>query len=318
MRTRILHMGAALLFITLAATAYAQSDACSDGDICVGVLRGPTAVAFSPLIEAQSTGSPATLADGTPVSIALFPTPNELIAAYVSGRVDAATLPSNAAAVLSGRGLPIEVSATFLWGVLYVVGPAGEELEDVRGEVETIGRGATPDFVFRYILEEQGLADQISPSYGFAQVELSQLLIAGRERYGVLPEPFVTRVLRENEELGIVADLQRRFEALTGLGMPQTFLVARPDGDVPAQLAGILEGSAAVVLGDPAAAGATVEALGIGLDAETVIDALPRLNLRVEGARESEAELRRYFEILYSFAPQSVGGALPSDEFYGE
>jgi NitT/TauT family transport system substrate-binding protein len=275
-------------------------------------------VAFAPLIEAQSRGEGALLADGTPVTIAVFPTPPELIAAYASGRVDAATLPSNAAAVLSARGQSIQVAATFLWGVLYVVGPRGEALESIRGEVETVGRGATPDFVFRFVLAEEGLADQITPSYGFAQVELSQLLIAGRERYGVLPEPFVSRVLRENRDLGVVADLQARFFSATGMGLPQTVLAVRPDGNRGEQLYQLLMQSAQTVIADPAAAAATVEALEIGLDAETVIDALPRLHLRVESGRESEQALRAYLEILYSFAPQSVGGSLPAPSFYGQ
>ncbi len=316
MRSRFFPIVLSLVLAT-AAPLFSQHSPCSPDAYCVGVLRGPTAVAFAPLIEDASMGRPATLSDGRAVEIAAFPTPNELIGAYVAGRVDAATLPSNAAAILAGRGLPIEVSATFLWGVLYLVGPAGERLSEVAGEVETIGRGATPDFIFRYILREEGLSERVVPSYGFAQVELSQLLIAGRERYGVLPEPFVTQVLRQNPALGIVADLQQLFRRHAGVPLPQTVLVARPQPSVSEELVAILAGSVSEVLDSPVDAGATVETLGIGLDAATVVEALPRLNLRVESAADSEAALRRYFEILFSFAPEAVGGALPEDSFYG-
>ena len=278
----------------------------------IGVLRGPTAVAFAPMID-----DPPTLDDGRTVEVVTFPTPPNLIAAYLGGEVDAATLPSNAAAQLSGRGAPVQVASTFIWGVLYVVGPAGDALDDLDGEVHSIGRGASPDVVFRYVLEQEGLAGQIEVAYGYAQVELSQLLIAGRVQAGVLPEPFVTRVLAENAELGIVADLQERFAEHAESGLPQTTLVVRPADDAGAELVALLGESVAEVLADPEAAATLVAGLGLGLDEDTVRASLPRLNLRVESAGESRGALERYLSILYEFEPASVGGSLPGDAFYG-
>ncbi|MFW6293954.1 MAG: ABC transporter substrate-binding protein [Spirochaetota bacterium] len=278
----------------------------------IGVLRGPTAVAFAPLIDETPV-----LEDGRGVEVVTFPTPPNLIAAYLGGEVDAATLPSNAAAQLSGRGAPVQVAATFIWGVLYVVGPAEVTLDELGGEVYSIGRGASPDVVFRYVLEQEGLADEIEVAYGYAQVELSQLLISGRVDAGVLPEPFVTRVLAENEDLGIVADLQERFAEHAESGLPQTTLVVRPGDDATAELVDLLDGSVEAVLADPEASATLVAGLGLGLDEETVRASLPRLNLRVENAAESRSALERYLSILYEFEPASVGGSLPGDTFYG-
>ncbi|MFW5684265.1 MAG: ABC transporter substrate-binding protein [Spirochaetota bacterium] len=286
---------------------------CAQEPYRVGVLRGPTAVAFAPLIEdAPRLGGDQVL------EIVTYSTPPNLISAYLAGEVDAATLPSNAAAQLFGRGAPVEVASTFIWGVLYLVGPKGVEIHDLSGPVHSIGRGATPDVVFRYVLEEEGLTNAIAVEYGFAQVELSQLLIAGRVSAGVLPEPFVTRVLAENDTLGVVADLQKLFEEHAGVGMPQTVLVTRPADRNAHAVVALLEESVERVLADPEAAGALVSDLGLGLDRETVVSSLPRLNLRVETAAESEPALRSYLRILHEFEPASVGGSLPADEFYGE
>ncbi len=279
----------------------------------LGVLRGPTAVAFAPMID-----QPVRLDDERAVEVRIYPDPPALIAAYLGGDVDAATLPSNAAAQLSGRGVPIEVGATFIWGVLYVVGPRDLSLGELRGPVHSLGRGATPDIVLRYVLEQEGLADRIRVEYGFGQVELAQLLIAGRVVAGVLPEPFVTRVIRLNPEVGIIADLQERFAAHADAGMPQTVLAVRPGGDVTSELVGLLRASVARVLADPDRTARLVARLELGLDEVTVRESLPRLNLRVEGASESRDALRRYFAILYEFEPASVGGRLPPPQFYGE
>jgi len=277
----------------------------------VGVLRGPTAVAFAAMIDA-----PPSLG-GRPVEVVTFPTPPNLIAAYLGGEVDAATLPSNAAAQLAGRGAPVEVASTFIWGVLYVVGPAGKALDELSGPVHSIGRGASPDIVLRYVLEEEGLSDQLSVEYGYAQVELSQLLIASRVRAGVLPEPFVTRVLAESSDLAIVADLQALFREHADSELPQTVLVTRPGDDYAEALVDTLEESVEWVLGNPEASARLVASLGLGLDEQTALSSLPRLNLRVERAERSEAALRRYLGILYEFEPAAVGGRMPPDGFYG-
>lgn len=279
----------------------------------VGVLRGPTAVAFAPVFS-----SSAELVDGRPVEIVAYPDPSSLIAAFISGEVDSASLPSNAAAQLSGRGVDVEVAATFIWGVLYLVGPADTELEELRGAVHSIGRGASPDILLRYILDQEGLTARIRVAYGYAQVELAQLLIAGRVHAGVLPEPFVTRVLRENPELGIVADLQELFQTHADSGVPQTVLVVRPRDPAASEITELLRESVADVLASPERSAKLVAELGLGLDEATARSSLPRLNLRVESGRESRPALERYFGILYDFEPASVGGQLPPAGFYGE
>ncbi len=279
----------------------------------IGVLRGPTAVAFAPMIHGSMRR-----VDGRAVEVVAYPDPPALIAAFIGREVDSATLPSNAAAQLSGRGVGVEVAAAFIWGVLYLVGPAGTQLADLRGPVHSIGRGASPDIILRYILEQEGVTDRIRVEYGYAQVELSQLMIAGRVNAGVLPEPFVTRVLRENPELSIVADLQERFEAHADSGVPQTVLVVRPGDPMAAGIAELLRDSVTDVLADEERTGRLVAELGIGLDEQTARSSLPRLNLRVESARESRPALERFYEILHDFEPASVGGQLPPPAFYGE
>ncbi len=306
----MMHKGSRLILLLLAASIMPVF---ADSAYRVGVLRGPTAVAFAPLFD-----SSIELADGRPVEIAAYPDPPSLIAAYIGGEVDSATLPSNAAAQLSGRGVEVEVAATFVWGVLYLVGPAGTGLGELRGPVHSIGRGASPDILLRYILDSEGATERIRVEYGYAQVELAQLLIAGRVDAGVLPEPFVTRVLRENHDLGIVADLQERFQAHADSGVPQTVLVVRPGDPVASEITDLLRDSVADVLADPDRTAELVAGLGLGLDEATARSSLPRLNLRVETAHESRPALERYFGILYEFEPASVGGQLPPVGFYGE
>ena len=288
----------------------------------VGVLRGPTAIAFAPMIADPPTMS------GRPLEIEVFPSPDVLVARIISNDLDAAAIPSNLAVQLYNRDIQLEVVATFIWGVLYVVGPAGltagarpadQSLAELSGrEVYVPGRGATPDLVFRYLLDREGTAD-VSVRYGFSQVEISQLLIAGRAEFAVLPEPFVTRVLSATQDRVVVADLQAEWREATGQDMPQTVLVAVGTAE-PRERVALFEAlgrSVGEVTGEPSVALSNVETLGLGLDTATAVSALPRLNLRVVSGRESRSALERYFDVLRGFDPASIGGSLPGADFYG-
>ena len=123
--------------------------------------------------------------------------------------MDAATLPSNIAAQLWNRDVDVKITATFLWGVLYIVGTDPESgIPGLAGrQVYSLGRGSTPDLLLRYLLGTEGIDPEadLTIAYGLGQIELSQLLIAGRIDAAVLPEPFVTRTLSANEDIGVIA-----------------------------------------------------------------------------------------------------------------
>ena len=301
--------------VQVAAQTATRTAAHDPEPVRIGVLRGPTAVAFSPLIR-----DPATLPDGRSVELEIFPSPQVLLPRLISGDLDGATIPSNVAAQLYNRGVPIEVSATFLWGVLYLVGSDEiESIDDLAGRaVHSPGRGATPDLVLRYLLEEHNLDGQVEVVYGFDQVEISQLLIGNRIDAAVLPEPFVTRVLGQSDTSHVISDLQAEWSAATGHRMPQTVLVVVPDTDASAGLRDLLGRSVEAILESPGRYADVVGTLDIGLDAATTLQAIPRLNMNVVSGPESRQALETYFETLYRFEPASIGGSMPDEAFYGQ
>jgi NitT/TauT family transport system substrate-binding protein len=290
----------------------------------VGVLRGPTAMAFAPLISDDTS-----TVNSRPLEFEIFPSPDVLVARIIAGDIDAAAIPSNLAAQLYNRGIDLQVVGTFIWGVLYIVGPpdaltgsAGDPspLARLSGrEVYAPGRAATPDLVLRYLVSRAGLEAAVSVRYGFSQVELAQLLIAGRLDFAVLPEPFVTRVLQATADRVVVVDLQEVWREETGREMPQTVLVTvGPIGaETQTALREALRGSVAELTSNPEVALAGVESLGLGLDTQTAVAALPRLNLRVESGTESRESLEGYFSVLEQFDQAAIGGSLPDAKFYG-
>jgi NitT/TauT family transport system substrate-binding protein len=61
-----------------------------------------------------------------------------------AGEVAVGMLPANVAAQLYNRGVPIQIGAVTLWGLLYVVGPEGlvDDWSDMAGKtLQSIARG---------------------------------------------------------------------------------------------------------------------------------------------------------------------------------
>ena len=70
----------------------------------------------------------------------------------ISGEIDIAVVSTNLAATLYNKGWIINWRHPAC-GRLYIVGnEKTEDLEELRKEIYTMGRGLTPDIVLRYIL----------------------------------------------------------------------------------------------------------------------------------------------------------------------
>jgi NitT/TauT family transport system substrate-binding protein len=285
-------------------------------ELVIAALRGPTGVGIAPyLADGVHTGDSGTY------RFAIVPDPTVMVARLASGEAAVGMLPANVAAQLYNRGVPIQIGAVTLWGLLYVVGPEGAvaEWSDLEGmTLQSIARGATPDLVTRHLLSESGVDPEtdVTLQYQFAPAELAQLVALGQEDLAVLPEPFVTQVLSRRDDLAVLLDHQAGWESLYGTSYPQTVVVVRTDvaaahPDAIDEALQLIDDGWATVVDDPAAAGDLVANSDLGMPAAVVASALPRFNARYRSAAESAAALTRYFTVLHAFDPRSVGGSVP-------
>ena len=65
-----------------------------------------------------------------------------------------------------------------------------------------IGRGLTPDVVFRSLLKENGLEPDkdVSLNYVNGATELAQLFISGKSTVSIMPEPVLSKVLTKKKD----------------------------------------------------------------------------------------------------------------------
>ena len=290
----------------------------------VAALNGPTGLGMLHLFEEHPDLGP-----GLTFVPEVAPEPGALLPKLSGGDLEAAVVPSNMAALLAARDLPFRLGAVTGMGLLYLVttDPAVTGLSSFAGgELSTVGKGATPDILTRYFLEQEGLAagDDVVLDFRFTHPDLAKAVIGDVRTSAVLPEPFVTMVLAQRPDARIAADFQQLWTDATGLAdYPMSALVVREDWarEYPEALDALLEAyedSIDWVNSHAAEAGPLAQKHGFTLPPPVVSASIPRLNLRFQRPGEAEELLKAYYGVLYSYEPGSVGGRLPDDAFYGD
>ncbi len=309
------------LVLTMCGTAALAADDAADPELPVRVvtLNGTTGFGMAGLIADHAAGNTA-----LNYSFTVETDASNVTAALVNGDCDIAALPTNAAAALYNKtGGKVQVIALNTRGVLYLVSDGSvpvESMEDLAGQT-VYAPAQNPTFIFRHLCDAFGVDVTIDNTYA-QPAELNAAAAAGEVSLAVLPEPMVTIARSQNRDLAVVLDLTAEWDKVSEPGsLVQGCAVVRTDfaSEHPAELAAFLEDyerSVSLLSGDPAAAAKAIEAAGIFARAAVAEKAIPACNVCFVTGEEMKTQLSAFLEIMFETAPQSVGGALPGDDFY--
>ena len=302
-----------------AAPAEETPETSSAAALRVAGLKGPTTMGLCNLIsDSEGTGE---------YDFTMYGAADEIVPLLVKGDIDAAAVPANLAATLYQRTEgAVQVACINTLGVLYILeqGDTVQSVADLKGQtILTTGKGTTPEYVLRYVLEQNGLnpdTDVTIEYFNEATEALSQLQ-AGRGTIAMLPQPFVTSALSQVEGLRVALDMNTEWEAVAGSKLVTGVLVVRKDAIErdPAAFETFMEGYAASVEAantDLEGTAALCEEYGIVATAALAQKALPECNIVFETGSEMKTDLTNYFQVLYDADPSSVGGQMPDDAFY--
>ena len=302
----------------------------------VGALKGPTAMGLVELMKASdlvSAGEDVPQAyDNLPDAVdtytfTLAAAATELAPQLVKGDLDIACVPANLAATLyqQTEGEVVTLGINTL-GVLYIVenGNAVQSLADLEGKTMVAsGKDSTPEYALRYLLEENG----VDPDTGVVidwkneHSECVSALASGAATIALLPQPFVTVAESKMPELRTALDLTEQWDALdNGSALITGVVVARRDvvEAHPQAVERVLEQYAASVdwvNANTADAAALIGEYGI-VDAAVAEKALPACNIVCITGSEMKEKLSGYLQVLCDASADSVGGAMPGDDFY--
>jgi len=321
------HLSALVTLITcllLAGCTAQPGTPAAQQPIAVGGMTGPTGMGLAPLMAGQPT--PGT---GPAISVTLYPSADQITPQLVNGTLPLATIPVNLAAVLHAKtGGAVQLAVVNTLGVLYVVakGPAASSVHsiaDLAGRtIWSTGQATTPQYVLDDLLANAGVAGSVDVQYLSAATEVAARLAAADAGIAILPEPYVTTVMAKDPAVVTVIDLTQAWAAahpdsqlVTGALVVQK---AWADNN-PDLFAGFMvryEDSIRFAIGHPDQAGPMIAAAGIVPDAATATAALPRCHLAYLAGAQARTAVSAYLQVLFAADPQSVGGAVPGDDFY--
>jgi len=297
----------------------------NDTVIRVGGLKGPTTMGLVKLIDDTAQGTAKYNYEFTMVTAA-----DELTALVAGGKVDIALLPANVASVLynktQGNVAVIDINTL---GVLYLV--SGDtsitSIDQLKGKTVYLpGKGTTPDYSLRYVLSAAGLSEEdVTLEFKSEATEVASVLAEDPNAIGLLPQPFVTAAMAQNDKLSMIMNLAEVWDSfqpaeggsrlVTGVTIAnKSFL--EEHSDLIDLFLEEHEASIAFTETDVDAAAELIAAQGIVAKAPIAKKALPFCNVEFVAGEDMKTALSGYLNVLFEQNPASVGGALPDDAFY--
>ena len=293
------------------------------GDVRVAALRGPTALGLLRLMDEHEQGGAR-----NNYQFDLLGSPDEIPPLLARGEIDVAAVPGNLAAVLYNRMEgQVQALAVVTLGVLHVLDMTGE----VRSVADLAGRtifvpapGATTEFALNYVLTRNGLTPGVDVGIEFRAEppEIAALLEAGQAEIALLPEPFASTVLARVDGLRHALDLTEEWNRVQpDYGLIMSVVIARREfiesnpGAVAVFMQEYAESIDFMTNNIPAGAQLAVD-FGLIPDADIAEQALPRTHIVFLTGEEMRRNLMGFYRVLYDEEPASVGGELPSENFF--
>lgn len=280
----------------------------------VAVLAGPTGVGAAYLMAEQADR----------YNVSLFTAPDQIVAQIVNGELDIAAVPVNLAATLYNKTEGnIVVLAVNTLGVLYFVTNNAEinSISDLAGKtVYSTGKGSTPQYVLEYLLDKEGLTDAVQVEYLSDNSDLIAKLADGSVEVALLPEPHVSIATAQSDTLRVAFSANDVWAKWNDTELVQGVYIARKDyaeahPEVISAFLTDAKASADRMLTEEDAAAVVVAQGIIGKEA-IAKKAIPNCNICLKTGDEMQQMVAAMLTVLFDANPQSVGGALPTDDFY--
>lgn len=291
-------------------------------EINIAALKGPTGMGMVRLMEDAEAGNSANDYKFTVAGEA-----DVISTGLVKGEFDIAAIPCNLASVLYNKTEgKIKLAGINTLGVLYIVetGNTINSVEDLKGKtIYSTGYGTTPQYTLNYLLSLYGLDPEkdLTIEYKTESTEVAAILENTTDAIAMLPQPYVTTVMMNNDKVRIALDIEQEWikqndnrGVVTGVVVVSSdFLDNHPEAveDFLAEY----EESVNFVNNNLERAAELVEKFGL-FKAAVAKKALPYCNITLIRNTRMKEMAEGYLNILFEQNPNSVGGALPAEDFY--
>ena len=311
---------AAMMLTAVCMTGCVKDKAEESVTVKVGSLKGPTTMGMVNMMK----DSEESKTEGN-YTFTMETDPSVITASLVNGDIDIALIPANMASIVYGKtdsGVAVVDINTL--GVLEVL-TTDDSITDMASlsgkTVALTGQGATPEYALNYLLTQNNV-EGCEQKYYSEALEVAAVLSSGEVTAAVLPEPFATVCMKQNENVRKAFALTDAWDAL---GNGSRFLtgvtVVRKDfyNSHPEAVKTFLKEhkkSTEKAVSDVTGTAELVASFGIIEKAAVAEAAIPSCSIVCIDGSEMKTALSGYLQVLYDQDPKSVGGNLPSDDFY--
>lgn len=313
---------AVLLVVALVLTAgCAKKPEYKAADISVACMTGPTGVGMAKLMadsEAKLTANNYTFTvagDATGI--------NEK---FVKGEINIASVPTNVAATLYNKtNGKVRILAVNTYGVLSILAKDSgiDSIDDLKGKtVYSTGKGQNPEFIFKYILEKNGINPETDLTINYVSgTDLVAKLVSGEADIALAPEPAATTVLVKNKELNRVLSINDEWSKVSDTTLMMGCVIALDSyiAENEAAVEKFLEEyKASIEFAKTDVDNAAKHCATYKITASEAIakKAIPTCNLCYVTGKEMKTNVNGYLNVLFTADKKAVGGAMPADDFY--
>ena len=252
----------------------------------------------------------------------------KLIESLNKKEVDIALVPTDMAAKVYNKNSSYQIYASIGQGSYYLVTSDPE----VRGfnstlinkEIAIAGENSMTDNIVKAILKKNNIDETLVKfKYTNTVPELVKTLTLGEIYTGIVPETSLTSLLYKHSGLKILASTNDAYENTFDIseGYPQFSVIVRKDfaknnKEYVNKFLSKLKESIEFVNNNPLQAGAYGEELKIPIKPQILSKAIKRCNLKFIEIDKFKQNYKYFFEILYNYNNEAVGGTVPDESIY--
>lgn len=290
-------------------------------DMSVACMTGPTGVGMAKLMALSEQKATANSYTFTVASNA-----TEINTKFLKGEIDIASVPTNVAATLynNSKG-KVRMLAVNTYGVLSVLedGDTIKSIADLKGKtIYSTGKGQNPEFILKYILEKNGIDAENDLTINFVSSEdLVVKLISGEAKIAIAPEPAATTVLTKNTALRRALSINDEWSKVSDTKLMMGCVIAL-DSFVEANPEAVekfleeYKASIEFALANVDETAQHCATYKITASEAIAKKAIPNCNLCFVTGKEMKTNVNGYLDVLFKADNKSIGGAMPSDNFY--
>ena len=292
-------------------------------DVRVKTYNGLPAISICKLIKEEEN-----IKSSYKTSYTIESNDKKLLESLNKKEVDIALVPTDMAAKVYNKNSSYQICASIGQGSYYLVTSdpevTGFNSTLINKEIAIAGESSMTDNIVKAILKKNNIDETLVKfKYTNTVPELVKTLTLGEIYTGIVPETSLTSLLYKHSGLKILASTNDAYENTFDIseGYPQFSVIVRKDfaknnKEYVNKFLSKVKESIEFVNNNPLQAGAYGEELKIPIKPQILSKAIKRCNLKFIEIDKFKQNYEYFFDILYNYNNEAVGGTVPDESIY--